>query len=281
MDIAFEAVGTQGKFQKIIAFLVILVAPLSLIMSCSFPFITKRPSFLCKEKESLEIYHVCPERDLCKKDLFDYKKNPEESLINFAYDFDLYCEKSYIPPVIGTTFFCGGILGSILLSSIPDKYGRKDIYRILLIITLILHLNFFFAINEWHVLIIDLLLGISSYTISMSTLIITEYLDRSTAGIIMSLNNAVFPFAGILIGLFFLYVNKWRLLFFISSVLSLLCVFLSQRYFLESPRWLNSKNKFIETLDVFKEIAKINNNEINFQKFLTVNSSKIKLKFFK
>jgi MFS family permease len=116
----------------------------------------------------------------------------------------------------------------------------------------------------------------------MSTLIITEYIDRSTAGIIMSINNAIFPFSGILIALFFLYVNNWRLLFLISSVLCLLSVLISQKYFLESPRWLNSKNKFVETLAVFKEIAKINDSEENFNKFISVNKSKNNfLKFLK
>lgn len=274
MDIAFEAVGSHGKYQRIIAFLVILVAPLTLIMSSSFPFMTKKPSFLCKEKESLQDFHTCPERDLCKNKYFDYKKNIEESLYNWSYEFDLYCSKSYIPPLIGTSFFSGGIVGSIILSPLPDQYGRKDIYNILLVVSFILHLNVFFTLNEWHLLITNILLGISSYSCSMSTLIITEYIDRTTSGIIMSINNAVFPFSGILIALFFIYVNDWRILFLISSLLSLLCLFISKKYVLESPRWLNSKNRFVETLTVMKEIAKINGNEETFMKFLSVNSSK-------
>ena len=277
MDIAFEAVGSQGKYQKIIAFLVILVAPLSLIMSSSFPFMTKKPSFLCREKESIEDFHTCPERDLCKYNYFEYQKSREESLYNWSYEFELYCSKSYIPPVLGTTFFCGGIAGSIILSPLPDQYGRKDIYKILLIVSFILHLNVLFVINEWHMLFTNILFGMSSYCYSMSTLIITEYIDRSTAGIIISMNNAVFPFSGILIALFFLYIDNWRILFLISSLLSILCLFLSQTYFLESARWLNSKNRFVETLNVFKEIAKINGNEETFMKFLSVNSSKNKI----
>jgi len=275
MDIAFEAVGSQGKYQKIIALLVILVTPLTLLLSSAFPFLTKKPNFLCKEKDSIEVFHMCEEKYLCKNDFFEYKKNPSLSLNNWSYDYDLYCEKSYLSPFIGTTFFCGGIIGSIFLSPIPDKHGRKEIYKILIIVLFILHLNIFFAINEWHIILINVLMGITSYAYSMSTLIITEYIDRATAGIVMSVNNAIFPFSGILIALFFVYVNNWRFLFFISSALSLLCVLISQQYFFESPRWLNSKNRFVETLAVFKEIAKINDSEENFNKFLSVNKSKI------
>lgn len=274
MEVAFEAVGSNGKYQKILSFLVILVAPLSLMMSLSFPFNTKKPSFFCKEKDSLESYHECHERDLCKNEFFDYMKNPKESLNNMADAFNLYCNKAYISPILGTTFFLGGILGSILLSPIPDKYGRAEIYKILLVINFILHLNILFGINEWHIVLTNTMMGIASYGYSMSTLIITEYLDRSIAGIIMSINNAIFPFCGILCALFFLFINSWRLLFLITSLLALLAAYLGHRYFLESPRWLNSKNRFNETLAVFKQMAEINNNQENFQKFMTVNSSK-------
>lgn len=82
-------------------------------------------------------------------------------------------------------------------------------------------------------------------------MVITEFIDRETACVIMSLNSASFPFFWILVVLFIWYVNNWRVLFFVSSVLSFICVIISQKYFLESPRWLKSKNKFMETLAVF------------------------------
>ena len=93
MDIAFEAVGIQGKYQKIIAFLVILVATLGLIMISSFPFMTKKPSFIYRERESFDDFLICPETNLCKDNYFEYKKNLEESSFNWSYEFDLYCSK--------------------------------------------------------------------------------------------------------------------------------------------------------------------------------------------
>ncbi len=274
MDIALESVGSHGKYQKTISFLIIVVGVLSLLMSSSFPFMTKRPDLLCKEKESLEGFHPCPENDLCKNDFFDYKKDLSTSLYNWSYEFDFYCDNNYVPPFIGTTFFFGGIIGSVVLSPLPDKYGRQSIYKILLIIIFILNLNVFLTINKWHLILVNALLGIASFAYSMTTVIITEYIDRSYAGMIMSLTSAIFPLSGILVALLFMFINNWRFLFFISSILSFLCVYISQKYFLESPRWLNSKNRFNETLDVFKQIAIINDSEENYQKFLSVNSSK-------
>lgn len=272
MEVAFEAVGSNGKYQKILSCMVVLVATLSLMMSWSFPFNTKKPSFLCKEKDSLEFYHECHERDLCKDEFFDYIKDEKETLNNISDAFNLYCDKAYISPILGTTFFLGGILGSVILSPIPDRYGRLEIYKILLVVNFFLHLNIMFGINEWHIVLTNMLMGIGSYAYSMSTLIITEYLDRSISGIIMSITNAIFPFCGILCALFYIFINNWRFLFLITSSLAFLAAFLGHKYFLESPRWLNSKNRFNETLAVFKQIAEINNNQENFQTFMTVNS---------
>ena len=280
MDLAFESVGENGKFQKIIAFLLILVAPLTLLISTTIPFMSSKPVFSCKLKNSLDDFQICREEDLCKSNLFEYKKIPEFSINNWVYDFDLYCEYSYLPPIIATSFFFGGIFGSIILSSIPDKYGREKLYKILVIISFVLHLNIVFSNNAWHLVIVVSLMGVSSFAYSMSTFIITEYLDRNSAGVIMSLNNAIFPLSGLLVSIYFIFVNNWRLLFIISSFLSFLAVLISQKYFVESPRWLNSKNRFLETLDTLMKIAIINDNEKKFKKFLKENSCKIFYKIY-
>lgn len=275
MDIAFEAVGSQGRLQKILVLLVFTVGPLTALMMISNTFMVKKPDFQCKRKDQIENFKVCNDTDLCKNDFFEYKKIPAKSLNNWAYDFDLYCSKSYISPGFRTSFSMGGIIGNIFLSPLPDSYGRQKIYKILLIALFVGHLNVFLALNEWQILLSSFLLGIVSYAGAMSSIIITEFIDRDSAAFIMSLNNAVTAFSGIWLSLFFLFINSWRFLYFLSSLMAFMCILMSQKYFLESPRWLNSKNKFVETIEVLKEIAKINENEENFNKFLAVNQSKL------
>lgn len=275
MDIAFEAVGSRGKFQKITVIVIILVSLMDSLMSNSFPFMTKKPDFYCKEKNSLNVLRICADKDLCKQDFFEYNINPLTSLNNWAYDFELFCSKSYFSPIIRITYLIGGICGTVFLSSLPDKYGRKEIYKMLLIAMFVLHLNVFLAVNEWHVLFANTLLGVVGYASSMSSVILTEYIDRDNRATIMSLKSAVVSFSGIFVALFFLWVNNWRVLFFFITSLAFLCLLLNHIYFVESPRWLNSKNKFSETLSAFKKIAEINDCEDNFNKFISVNDSKI------
>jgi MFS family permease len=109
----------------------------------------------------------------------------------------------------------------------------------------------------------------------MSTLIIPEYLDRSIAGIVMSLNNAILPFLGIVTAVYFYYINQWRYIFIVTTLCAILILYLVKIYFLESAPWLNSKNKIMETIAVLKEIARINGKEQDFQKFLDVNAGNL------
>lgn len=275
MDIAFEAVGSQGKFQRMLLLLAFLVTFLVNMSSSLLPLLAKKPDFLCKEKNTEKnSYKECLENDLCKNEFFKYEKNEATSFKNWAYDFELYCEKSYISPVISSFYFFGGIIGSVFLSPLPDKYGRKEIFNIILIALFVLQLNVFFAINEWHLLLTNFLLGITSYAFSLCVLLITELFDRENAATMISFVAATYPLSGIIGTLFLTCFNNWRALFFVMSAVAFLCVLIGRKYLQESPRWLNSKNRFVETLAVFKEIARINDSEENFNKFLSVNSSK-------
>lgn len=260
MNLTYESLAEFGKYQKILAFLVIVNVPLTLITAISFPFMTKKPELLCKPKDYNGNFELCNEEDYCKYEEFDYLKLKDNNLINLAFEFDLYCDKAYIPPIIGTTFFFGGIIGSVILSPIPDKYGREKIYKILILINTFLNLNIFLSNNIWHIIVTTFLLGISSFIYSMSTLIISENFDMKTAGFIQTLNQAIFPITGILIGIFFLFINNWRILFFITLCFNGISIYLSQYYLMESPRWLNSQKRYEEINEIMKKIASINNN---------------------
>lgn len=275
MDLAFEAVGSNGKFQKIISLTVILVATMTLFSSSAFPFLTNKPIMLCKEKgNELYDFRHCYHEDWCKYSTYEYIKDEKNSLNNWTFEFDLYCEKGKYVTIIGSSFFFGGMIGSIALSSIPDIDGRLRIYRVLLIANFVLHISFMLGASVWHIIITNFISGFASYSYSMSTLIVTEYLNRNTAGLVMSINNAIFPVTGVLNVVFFYYVNNWRLLFFITSCISALIVFLVYKYFLESARWLNSKNRIVETMQVLKKIAEFNGNEKTYEQFVSVNASK-------
>ena len=82
------------------------------------------PKFLTKD-ENGQFTIPCDFDDskFCTNDNnFEYIKDKKNSVDNFTYAFDLYCSKEFFIPLYSTLFFFGGLIGSILFASIPDKF---------------------------------------------------------------------------------------------------------------------------------------------------------------
>ena len=273
MEECIAAAGENGKYQKIITFISISLGSLPFTLSITYAYLTKMPKFLSRD-ENGQFTIPCDFDDskFCTNDNnFEYIKDKKNSVDNFTYAFDLYCSKEFFIPLYSTLFFFGGLIGSILFASIPDKYGRKAIFQILQIVSLILQINLLFAVGPWHLLFIYFFSGIATYTYGMSSFIIAEYLPRNLANIIMSITNGSFPLCGIIIGIFFCVFNNMKLLFSITCIIQVITTYLSLKYFKESPIWLFSlklKERFIQTM---KEISIINNKEVQFLEWLRNN----------
>ena len=237
-----------------------------------FFIFNKRPEFLCRDKSIPDSkfqecqYHI----DLCDSNI-EMKKDPLRSVRNWSYDYDLYCSRDYYNDLISTAFFLGGISGFMSLSSIPDKYGRKNIFKFLLVLSCILHLNLMLASGPIHMMILFYFGGFFSFAFGMSFFIVTEYLPSTITGTVMGVVNALYPAGGVFIGFYFLYVNNWRLLFGIFFCIHLVIFYLTLRYFTESPRWLNVQGRKEECIREMENIAKINNNLPRWKEFIEKN----------
>lgn len=275
MELAIKAVGENGKLQKIITFIVIASSALTLLLAVSFAYLTKQPEFLCRRVNELNPqFQKCDlTENICNSN-FELEKDPERSVYNFSYSFDLFCSNAFYIPMLSTLYFFGGILGCVFLSSVPDTYGRQKLYKLLMIISLVLHINLLFALGPMHLVVLHFLSGIASFAYGMSSVIISEYIPRNIAGIIISFTNAIYPISGITIGCFFMFINNWRVLFLITTLLHALVTFLTLKYFVESPRWLNCQKKTEECLATLGLIAEINGTTIQWENFKQNNQRK-------
>ena len=273
-----KAVGENGKLQKIITFIIIATSSLTLILPVSYSYLTKRPEFLCRRHNDISpAFQECEYTDqfCAKPPKFDIQKDPSRSIFNFAYSLDLYCSNAYYVPMLSTLFFFGGILGCIILSAVPDSYGRKNIFTILNILSCFMHINLLFVIGPVHLVLIHFLAGFFSFAYGMSSVIVSEYIARNVSGIVMSVTNGIYPMTGIAVGFFFLFVNNWRLLFIFSTIIHCFVTYLTVSYFFESPRWLNSKGRTEDCLNVLSKIAEINGNTKQWEEFKQANQSNI------
>jgi len=273
MEECIASAGDNGKYQKIITFIGISLGSLPFTLSISYAYLTKMPKFLCKDENGQ--FSVQCEYDyitFCSSENnYEYIKDKKNSVDNFTYAFDLFCSKEFFVPILSTLFFFGGLIGSILFAPVPDKYGRKTIFQILQVLSLILQINTLFAVGPWHLVFIYFFSGLATYGYGMSSIIIAEYLPRNISNIIMSISNGSFPLCGIIIGIFFCLLNNMKLLFIITVSFQAISTYLTLKYFKESPIWLFSmklKERFAQTM---REIAIINNREAQFEEWYKKN----------
>lgn len=269
MEDCIIAAGDNGKYQKIITFIGISLGSLPFTLSISYAYLTKIPQFLCKDENGLFSIPCQYDRTtFCSSDnSCEYIKDKKNSVDNFTYAFDLICSKEFFIPILSTLFFFGGLIGSIIFAPIPDKHGRKTIFVFIQIISLILQINSLFAVGPWHLVFIYFFSGLATYGYGMSSIIIAEYLPRNISNIIMSISNGSFPLCGIIIGIFFCFINNMKLLFIITVSIQALSTYLTLKYFKESPIWLFSmklKERFVQTM---REIAIINEREAQFEEW--------------
>jgi MFS family permease len=265
------SLNENGKFQKIVSVIVLSTSIISPLMGVAFPFLTAKPKMLCKEKDNiLNEFRTCNSDEMCKSNLFDILIDHDNSIHNFTTEFNLFCDKGFFIPLIGTIFFFGAMSGSFLFSSLPDRFGRAGVYRIMSFIVCFLQFNMIFLQSPMHLVIINYLNGVFLFAAFMSAIIITEYISRDYAAILMSLRNAIFPITGIFVSLFFYTINSWQILFMFTFLVSFTLCVLNTLYFVESPRWLYAKNKIEDCRVALRKIAKLNGTEESLNKCLEI-----------
>ncbi len=84
--------------------------------------------------------HTKYNENICNFTKYSIEKD-KKSVHNWSYEFNLYCNKDYLNVFIVYSVLIGLIIGPLILSYIPDKYGRKTIFITLIIISLINHFN--------------------------------------------------------------------------------------------------------------------------------------------
>jgi len=270
MDEALEAVGSSGKYQIILATIIIFASPMALLLSLSFPLFTSLPKFTCLDLPT-NTFLLCSHQDYCLKDNLSRSIDYSKSINNFVLEFELYCEDEYFIGLIASSYFIGVITGTIMLSRVPDIFGREKIFKILVFGNLFICFTLIFCFSVYHFIVVNFLAGIFSYIIVMTPLFSSEFLDILLNGIVLSVMCAANSTCGVLVTLFFVFVNDWKLLFVIVTIFNTFLFILSYKYIIESPRWLFSQNRKRDSYCILQQMSKINNKSFNLQMFIKTN----------
>ena len=267
-----DVVGLEGEYQNILFMIIIFTGFLPCFYYFQVPYLTKNPNFLVKKLKSEnpnQIYEMEFSPELCDSTLYEIQKDPKTSVINWSYTYDLYCQKEGYNTIITSLIFVGGSIGILMISPLPDKYGRANVLKYITIISLILHLNLLFITGPNHLILINFFGGIFSSILNIGFGLFTEFFPKNKNGFYIGIYNALFPLLGILLCIFFYFSNSWRLLYFITSTMHAYYTFITWKYMIESPRWLHSignKEKCIWALTEISFYNKRVEDWNNFQK---------------
>ena len=225
-----------SKKLYLLCFIILSISGIVNFLSCCFPLLTRKPIFQCEF--SPNVFSQCTANDVCNATSLSYYKDKALSTDNFAYEFDFYCSRYYYVGILGTAYYFGSFLGSLILGNVIDIYGRQHPFKLLILTNLILMINLYFVYNPLHLVIIFFITGVCSYTKSLCSIIITEYMQSSITAVVISISNSMFPILGFSVGIYYIFVNSWKSIVFILVIITTTTTTLSYIYVDESPRWL-------------------------------------------
>ena len=245
------------------------IASFTNLLFCIFsllpPYLLKRPNLFVTEINSPNKNNkksVVFKNQYCDSSKYIIKKDPINSLYNWAFKYDLYCDrkKEYYSAGIVISLFFGATLGNIIFETFPDKYGREKIYKTLSVIEIFLLINLIFDFGIIHLIIIMFFIGINLYLFPLLYVVVEEFVVDDL-GIIIGIVNAIYPLGGISVAIWFMTINNLTILFWIIFISLIIFNYFLLKYYYESPRWLHSMGKKEECLEVLTKIAKFNDIE--------------------
>lgn len=173
-------------------------------------------------------------------------------------EWDLTCSKTYLVATGNSLFMFGVMLGSIIFGQLSDRYGRKLIFFISLILQVSSGILASVAPEFWSFTFARMIIGASTSGVFLVAYVIAlEMVSANKRPIAGTVCQMFFSVGYMLTAVFAIYIDNWRTL---QLALSLpgLC-FLCYWWFIpESVRWLLSKNRIEEAKELIQHAAKQN-----------------------
>jgi sugar porter (SP) family MFS transporter len=153
----------------------------------------------------------------------------------------------------------GCIIGALGIGGPSDRYGRRDMLKVVAVLFLLSMIGTGLAPNIWIFVLARLVGGIAVGGASvLSPVYISEVSPPSIRGRLVVINQFALVF-GILLAFFSNYIisrigdNNWRLMFMVGAIPS--GIFFILLFFIKkSPRWLVKMDKIQEAEDVIRKV---------------------------
>ncbi|QTD95000.1 MFS transporter [Burkholderia anthina] len=161
--------------------------------------------------------------------------------------------------MLGSASFAGMAAGALCSGAAADRFGRKPVFQVSMIVWGIGSLLCASATNATSLGIFRLVLGIGmGMELPLAQTLLSEFIPARSRGRYLAMMDGNWPLAFISAGLlsyFVLDAYGWRTLFLIEAIPAIF-LFVVRRYVPESPRWLESRGRYLEAGEIVDRIER-------------------------
>ncbi|CDW78040.1 solute carrier family member 5 [Stylonychia lemnae] len=227
----------------------------------SLVFLELEPRYVCLRGVQWE---SCKAAEFCENKGLQWKIDwtNAESLSNFIMYFDLYCDSQFKIGLFGSLFLAGIVLGSVTLTRLGDIYGRKPIFLIGMAIQILTTVG---VLMNSNIMVAYALFFIIGFGVTGKQFVGFSYLvemqPHYTQAYVSSFEFIFEAFVYLFVVIYFSLISKtWQYVGIPSLGLGVIgCLSLLSQP--ESPRFLISVGEYEKARQVFKRIARVNNQD--------------------
>ena len=260
IDKLIELCGTKNKYQFILLVISLMAWINNMMVSVTLPILEQTPDVIYKNKYG-QLVNGKLDYEICELSYKITKKIP----YSWVSDFNISCDKLKVG-FIGTINFLGSFLGSITFNLVVDNFGRKNTVIFSLIFYLLINTTILFFNDYYIVLFLNFFLELCGCYPNYSLLLMTEEITHlDYRGYFGTIINAGYSACALVYFPLYFYLNSWKKVFVVNSVIAFFILMSFILYGRESPRFLISKGEINSAINILEDIAKFHNIEKEFK----------------